>query len=84
MSVRRRVSVEIGELVLDGCCEPRHADRVAAALAGELERLLTLTPLAAVEREVDVVGDDVSLRRSATPESIGRDAARAVHRELIA
>jgi hypothetical protein len=80
---RRPVNVEIGELVLDGLCTPRHADRVAAALTGELERLLTLEPPDAVDREVDLVGDELTLRRSAAPESIGRDAARAVHRRLV-
>jgi hypothetical protein len=78
---RRPVIVEIGELVLDGCCAPRHADRVAAALGGELERLLTLSPPEAA-LELDVAGDDVELRRTSTPESIGRDAARAIHRRL--
>jgi hypothetical protein len=77
----RPVTVEIGELVLDGCCAPRHADRVAAALGGELERLLTLAPPESAI-DVDVADDDLTLRRTSTPESIGRDAARAIHRRL--
>ena len=79
---RRPVSVEIGELVLDGCCAPRHADRVAAALGGELGRLLALqAPDEA--REIDVAGGDLVVRHGATPETIGREAARAVHRRLV-
>ena len=81
MTPQRPVTVEIGELVLVGCCAPRHADRVAAALGGELERLLALDPPGEAV-SVDVAGDDLELRRTSTPESIGRDAARAIHRRL--
>ena len=80
---RRRVSVEINELALDGCCAPRDADRVAAALTGELERLLRLEPPAPVDRGEELSGGGFVLQPSATPESIGRDVARAVHRSLL-
>lgn len=81
--MRRSVSVEIGELVLDGCCAPRHADRVAAALTGELERLLRLQPLDRFDRKVDLADGEFAVQPNASPEAIGREAAHAVHRRLV-
>ena len=76
------VNVEIGELVLDGCCEARHADRVVSALRCELERLLALrAPQHGATAQL--AGDELRLAAGAPPEQIGRAAARALHRSLV-
>jgi hypothetical protein len=78
------VQVEIGELVFDGFDHRVDADRVSAAFAVELARLVRLrgVPLAAGPREIDALAGLPALPATTAPDRLGVALARSVHAGL--
>jgi hypothetical protein len=79
------VSLHVDELVIRGVDGVRraNADRIASAFTHELTRLLTQQPPAAERRSYDVVSGLSPLPATTSPRRLGRELARAVHRELM-
>ncbi|WP_425608565.1 hypothetical protein [Streptomyces albipurpureus] len=79
------VSLHVDELVIRGVEGVRHADadRIARAFTRELTRLLTEQPPAAEALSYDVVSGLRPLPATTSARRLGRELARAVHRELV-
>jgi hypothetical protein len=80
---RRIVEISIDELVLDGVGEAGR-ERIAAAATRELERLLASSGRWSGREADSVVVSPQGLGAAAgrSPESVGVEVARSVHREL--
>ncbi len=79
------VSLHVDELVIRGVDGVRRADadRIASAFTRELTRLLTEQPPAAESASYDLVSGLRPLPATTSPRRLGRELARAVHRELV-
>ena len=81
-----RIELEIGELILHGVPAHRSA-AVAAALTGELTRLLTergLPPKLAISGEwAGLDGLELSANDARTPEALGIRAAQSIYEGML-
>ncbi|WP_340383586.1 hypothetical protein U5640_38040 [Streptomyces sp. SS7] len=79
------VSLHVDELVIRGVDGVRRADadRIARAFTRELTRLLTERPPTAEAVSYDVLSGLRPLPATVSPRRLGRELARAVHRELV-
>ena len=79
------VSLHVDELVIRGVDGWRRADaaRIAGAYTHERTGLLTEQRPAAEARSYDVVSGLRPLPATTSPRRLGRELARAVHRELM-
>ncbi|GAB7045620.1 hypothetical protein [Catenuloplanes indicus] len=75
------VEISIGALALPGSLSRADRDRVAAAFAGELARLVG-SGLAVEPGSVDEVGGLPAVRLTGSPQRMGRELARSVYSGL--
>ncbi|MEU4427305.1 hypothetical protein AB0F81_42335 [Actinoplanes sp. NPDC024001] len=76
------VHVEIGSLVLPAGLSRAARDRLAAAFAAELGRLLAEGGMPSEARAVDEVGSVPGIALGGSPRRVGRALARSVYRGL--